>query len=70
MTKNNKKFIVFIFNDDCLNVIVENNEVLVVGFGCKGYFVSDIFGIYFRVVNVVNVFFLVLGKGKKKRLRL
>ena len=42
LIKNGKKITAFIPRDGCLNYIEENNEVLVAGFGRKGYAVGDI----------------------------
>jgi small subunit ribosomal protein S23e len=55
-------------SDGCLNVI-EENEVLVAGFGRKGHAVGDIPGACFNVVKVANVSLLALYKGKKERPR-
>lgn len=56
-------------NDGCFNFIEENDEVLIFGFGRRGYVVGDIFGVRFKVVKVVNVLFFVFFKEKKERFR-
>ncbi|CAD7669467.1 unnamed protein product [Nyctereutes procyonoides] len=48
---------------------VENDEVLVAGFSCKGHAVGDIPGVHFKVAKVANVFLLALYKGKKEKPR-
>uniref|UniRef100_A0A8C3XTX6 Small ribosomal subunit protein uS12 n=1 Tax=Chelydra serpentina TaxID=8475 RepID=A0A8C3XTX6_CHESE len=68
LIKNGKKITAFVPNDDCLNFI-EENEVLVAGFGRKGHTVGDIPGVRFKVVKVANVSLLALYKGKKERPR-
>ena len=45
MIKNGKKITAFVPRDGCLNYIEENVEVLVAGFGRKGYAVGDIPGV-------------------------
>ena len=62
-----KKKSVFVPNDGCLNFIQKNDEVLVVGFGCKRHAVSDIPGVYFKVVKIASVSLLALHKGKKEK---
>ncbi|GAB1298419.1 40S ribosomal protein S23 [Apodemus speciosus] len=49
--------------------MMENDEVLVAGFGRKGHAVGDIPGVRFKVVKVANVSLLALYKGKKERPR-
>ncbi|XP_060091723.1 small ribosomal subunit protein uS12-like [Heteronotia binoei] len=63
--KNGKKIAAFVPNDGCLNFI-ENDEVLVAGFGRKGHAVGDIPGVRFKVASVS---LLALYKGKKERPR-
>ncbi|KAE9593217.1 putative ribosomal protein S12/S23 [Lupinus albus] len=45
LIKNGKKIAAFVPNDGCLNYIEENDEVLIAGFGRKGYTVGDIPGV-------------------------
>ena len=45
LIKNGKKITAFVPRDGCLNYIEENDEVLVAGFGRKGYAVGDIPGV-------------------------
>ncbi|XP_059146152.1 small ribosomal subunit protein uS12-like [Physella acuta] len=66
LIKNGKKITAFVPNDGCLNFIEKNNEVLVAGFGRRGYAVSDIPGVCFKIVKVANVSLLALFKGKKE----
>ncbi|KAL3314338.1 40S ribosomal protein S23 [Cichlidogyrus casuarinus] len=69
LLKNTKKITAFVPNDGCLNMIEENDEVLVAGFGRKGHAVGDIPGVRFKIVKVCNVSLLALYKGKKERPR-
>ncbi|XP_005363952.1 40S ribosomal protein S23-like [Microtus ochrogaster] len=69
LIKNSKKITAFVPNDGCLNLIEENDEVLVAGFGRKGHAVGDVPGVCFKVVKVSNVSLLALYKGKKERSR-
>lgn len=56
-----------VFNDGCLNFVDENDEVFLVGFGCKGKVKGDIFGVCFKVVKVFGVGLFVLWKEKKEK---
>uniref|UniRef100_A0A2K5ZHX4 Small ribosomal subunit protein uS12 n=1 Tax=Mandrillus leucophaeus TaxID=9568 RepID=A0A2K5ZHX4_MANLE len=67
LIKNGKKITAFVPNDGCLNLIQENDEVLVAGFGRKSHAVGDIPGVRFKVVKVASVSLLALYKGKKPR---
>nr|XP_034348125.1 40S ribosomal protein S23-like [Arvicanthis niloticus] len=69
LIKNVKKITASVPNDGCLNVMEENDEVLVAGFGRKGHAVGDIPGVRFKVVKVAIVSLLALYKGKKERPR-
>eukprot|EP00794_Sanderia_malayensis_P006882 gene6882-7657_t len=51
------------------NSAIQNDEVLVSGFGRSGHAVGDIPGVRFKVVKVANVSLLALFKGKKERPR-
>lgn len=68
-TIKNHKATALVPSDGCLNIIEENNEVLVAGFGRKGHAVGDVPGVRFKVVKVATVFLLALYKGKKERPR-
>ncbi|XP_004455825.2 small ribosomal subunit protein uS12-like [Dasypus novemcinctus] len=65
LVKNGKKITAFIPSDGCLNFIEENDEVLVAGFGHKGYAVGDIPGVHFKATASL----LALYKGRKERPR-
>ncbi|KAL4679705.1 hypothetical protein H8959_009355 [Pygathrix nigripes] len=65
LIKNGKKITAFVPNGGCSNLILENDEVLVAGFGHKGHAVGDIPGVRFKVVKVASVSLLALYKGKK-----
>ena len=41
------KIVTFVPNDGCLNYIEENDEVLIVGFGHKGYAIGNLFLDYY-----------------------
>ncbi|GMP43203.1 hypothetical protein CsSME_00012655 [Camellia sinensis var. sinensis] len=69
LIRNGKKIAAFVPIDGCLNYIEENDEVLIAGFGRKGYAVGDIPGIRFKVVKVSGVSLLALFKEKKEKPR-
>ncbi|KAK4478536.1 hypothetical protein RD792_014017 [Penstemon davidsonii] len=48
------------------NSAIQNDEVLIAGFGCKGHAVGDIPGVRFKVVKVSGVSLLVLFKETKR----
>ena len=53
----------------CLNFIEANDEVLVAGFGRKGYAVGDLPGVHFKVIKVATVSLLAFTQrqvGKTK----
>ncbi|KAH7947940.1 hypothetical protein HPB52_017161 [Rhipicephalus sanguineus] len=61
------KLILYLMRKD--REAMENDEVLVAGFGRKGHAVGDIPGVRFKVVKVANVSLLALYKEKKERPR-
>ncbi|CAF2106919.1 unnamed protein product [Brassica oleracea var. botrytis] len=60
LVKNGKKVAAFVLNDD---------EVLISGFGRKGHAVGDIPGVRYKVVKVSGVLLSALYKDKKEKPR-
>merc|ERR1739843_37219 len=69
LIKNGKKATAYDPNDGCLNLVDENDEVLISGFGRKGKAKGDIPGVRFKVVKVSGVGLLALWKEKKEKPR-
>ena len=67
LIKNGKKITAFVPRDGCLNFVVENDEVLIAGFGRSGHAVGDIPGVRFKVVCVSKTSLLALFRGKKEK---
>ncbi|XP_072451805.1 small ribosomal subunit protein uS12-like [Chiloscyllium punctatum] len=66
LTKNGKKIMAFVPDDNCLNFIVQNKAVLVAGIARMGHGVSDISDVTFQLVKVTNVISPGLRKCKKR----
>merc|ERR1711966_130191 len=69
LIKNGKKIAAFVPNDGCLNLIDENDEVLVSGFGRSGHAKGDIPGVRFKIVKVATVGLYALFREKKDKPR-
>jgi small subunit ribosomal protein S23e len=69
LIKNGKKIAAFVPRDGCLNMVDDNDEVLVAGFGRKGHAVGDIPGVRFKIVKVAGVSLWALYKEKKEKPR-
>jgi small subunit ribosomal protein S23e len=64
LRKNGKKVAAFVPRDGMLNIIHDNDEVLIAGFGRKGKAVGDLPGIRFKVVQVKGKSIIGIFKGK------
>merc|ERR1712194_660589 len=69
LIKNGKKIAAFVPRDGCLNLIDENDEVLISGFGRRGHAVGDIPGVRFKVVKVAGCGLGALYREKKEKPR-
>lgn len=62
-----KTLLAFAPKDGAFNVIQENDEVTVIGFGKKGRAVGDMPGIKYRIIKVAGVSLEAILSGKKDK---